>query len=189
MRGILRQSTVPRTVKASKVTRVHRKTTTATLLVTVTVTALAGCVTVQRPPVAGPPAGVSHPTVPHLDGKARSQVVQAPAREALEMIAPSGPTKPPMSPSHRATPAASASTPAPKRTAPSDVRDRRAVPARPATGRTTPPRRPAPRVSEASEKARRDMREQADVCALGRKYGRWQADSPQSAICEQAYGR
>ncbi|MFF3897503.1 hypothetical protein ACFYY3_30960 [Streptomyces sp. NPDC001812] len=156
---------------------------------TVAVTALAGCVTVQRPPAAGPPAGVPHPTVPHLDGRARTQVVQAPAREALEMIAPSRPTEPPASPAHRATPAASAPTPAPERTAPPEARDRRTAPARPATGRTPPPKRPAPHASGASEKVRRDMREQADVCALGRKYGRWQADSPQSAICEQAYGR
>ncbi|MEV0695297.1 hypothetical protein [Streptomyces sp. NPDC050388] len=165
----------------------HRKTTTATLLVTVAVTALAGCVTVQRPPVAGPPAGVSHPAAPHLDGRARTQVVQAPAREALEMIAPSRPTDPPAPPSQRATPAAP--VPVPERTAPSDVRDRRVAPARPADGRTAPPRRPAPDASEASEKVRRDLRERADICALGRKYGQWQADSPQSAICEEAYGR
>ncbi|MGY3199843.1 hypothetical protein [Streptomyces sp. TE5632] len=125
--------------------------------------------------------------MPHLDGRARPQVVQAPAREALEMIAPSRPTEPPASPSHRATPTAPA--PAPERTAPSDVGDRRAVPAHPAAGRTAPPRRPAPNASEASEKVRRHVRERADVCALGRKYGRWQADSPQSAICEEAYGR
>ncbi|WP_307824897.1 hypothetical protein [Streptomyces sp. M2CJ-2] len=137
--------------------------------------------------MAGPPAGVSHPAAPHPDGRARPQVVQAPAREALEMIAPSRPTEPPPSPSHRTTPAAP--SPAPERTAPSDVRDRRTVPALPAAGRTAPPRRPAPDASEASEAVRREVREQADVCALGRKYGRWQADSPQSAICEQAYGR
>ncbi|KPI00807.1 lipoprotein, partial [Actinobacteria bacterium OK074] len=29
----------------------------------------------------------------------------------------------------------------------------------------------------------------ADVCALGRKYGGWPKDSPQSTICKNAYGR
>ncbi|MET9743738.1 hypothetical protein ABZY90_36950, partial [Streptomyces sp. NPDC006422] len=29
---------------------------------------------------------------------------------------------------------------------------------------------------------------QTDVCALGRKYGGWDPDSPQSAICHDAYG-
>jgi len=28
-----------------------------------------------------------------------------------------------------------------------------------------------------------------DVCALGRKYGRWQEGSPESVICDQNYGR
>ncbi|MEU6251978.1 hypothetical protein [Streptomyces sp. NPDC047043] len=29
----------------------------------------------------------------------------------------------------------------------------------------------------------------ADVCALGRQYGGWRADSPEAVICEQTYGR
>jgi hypothetical protein len=29
----------------------------------------------------------------------------------------------------------------------------------------------------------------ADVCALGRKYGGWPEGSPQSTICKKAYGR
>ncbi|WP_406728574.1 hypothetical protein WJ438_33805 [Streptomyces sp. GD-15H] len=128
---------------------------------------------------------MSHPSAPHLDGRARTQVVQAPAREALAMIAPSRPTEPPASPSHRASPTASA----PERTAPSDDRDRRTASVRPAAGRTAPPRGPAAEVSESSEKVRRDVQERTDVCALGRKYGRWQADSPESAICEEVYGR
>ncbi|MGW4734606.1 hypothetical protein ACWEQC_36530, partial [Streptomyces shenzhenensis] len=28
-----------------------------------------------------------------------------------------------------------------------------------------------------------------DVCALGRRYGGWHPDSPESRICEQTYGR
>ncbi|MFF0200106.1 hypothetical protein [Streptomyces sp. NPDC005017] len=33
------------------------------------------------------------------------------------------------------------------------------------------------------------VRENTDVCALGRKYGGWRADSPEARVCEQAYGR
>lgn len=33
------------------------------------------------------------------------------------------------------------------------------------------------------------VRGNPDLCALGRTYGGWRADSPESAICEQAYGR
>jgi hypothetical protein len=29
----------------------------------------------------------------------------------------------------------------------------------------------------------------AHVCALGRKYGGWQSDSPESTICDDTYGR
>lgn len=28
----------------------------------------------------------------------------------------------------------------------------------------------------------------ADMCALGRTYGGWRADSPEAVICKQAYG-
>jgi hypothetical protein len=40
-----------------------------------------------------------------------------------------------------------------------------------------------------SESVRKDVRKNTDVCALGRKYGGWQADSPEAVICKQAYGR
>ena len=29
----------------------------------------------------------------------------------------------------------------------------------------------------------------SDVCALGKKYGGWRPDSPESKICDQTYGR
>ncbi|MGW3957558.1 hypothetical protein ACWEKM_43315, partial [Streptomyces sp. NPDC004752] len=68
----------------------HRTTTAAALWVTVTVSALAGCVTVQRPPTAGPPGTApAQPSAPRPDGSAEPRVVQAPAREALEMVGPS----------------------------------------------------------------------------------------------------
>ncbi|MGW4735428.1 hypothetical protein ACWEQC_40860, partial [Streptomyces shenzhenensis] len=59
----------------------HRTTTAAALLVTVAVSALSGCVTVQHPPTAGPPSAASaRPSAPRPDGSAEPRVVQAPAR-------------------------------------------------------------------------------------------------------------
>nr|WP_052479969.1 hypothetical protein [Streptomyces sp. NBRC 110035] len=164
-------------------TWVHRKTTAATLLVTAAVSALTGCVTVQRPSEPGQPAGAARLSEPRPDGRTR-EVVQAPAREALEMIAPSRPTGPPASASRRAAPTA----PAPERTAPSDGQNPRPGANGPAVGTTAPPA-PAAEVSEAAGAIRDDLGGQADVCALGKEYGRWPADSPQAAICEKTYGR
>lgn len=179
MRGIFRPSAGPWRAGDCRVTWVHRKTTTATLLVTVAVSALAGCVTVQRPPAPG----AARLSEPHPDGRTR-EVVQAPAREALEMIAPSRPTKPPASPSRRAA----STAPAPERTAPPDSRNPRPDAHGPAVGGTAPPA-PAAEFSEAAGVIRGDLGGQADVCALGREYGRWPADSPEAAICEETYGR
>lgn len=165
-------------------TRVHRKTIRAALLVTVAVSALAGCVTVQRPPAPGPPVGAARLSEPHPDARTR-QVIQAPAREALEMIAPSRPTKSPASPSHRATPTA----PSPKKTAPLDDRNPWPAPGGPADGRAASSRTPAAEVSKAADAVRRDLRGRAEICDLGREYGRWPADSPEAAICEKTYGR
>ncbi|WP_261398573.1 hypothetical protein, partial [Streptomyces misionensis] len=70
----------------------HRTTTTAALLVTVAVSALSGCVTVRHTAAPGPPPGAvpSRQTAPRTDGSASPREVQAPAREALEMVGPSG---------------------------------------------------------------------------------------------------
>ena len=44
-----------------------------------------------------------------------------------------------------------------------------------------------------SESVRRDVGrsvgKNTDVCALGKKYGGWQQDSPEAVVCRQAYGR
>ncbi|MEU0074406.1 hypothetical protein ABZ027_33440 [Streptomyces sp. NPDC006332] len=166
----------------------HRTTTTATLLVTVAVSALAGCVTVQRPPVSGPPAVPARPAAPRPDGREQPQVVQAPAREALEMIGPSRRPEPAAPPS-----TAPARTPQeqPPRTRP--VRPARPEPRHPDPGHLRP-RHPAvgqpraPRV-EIPDVPRTVPQGPQDVCALGKKYGGWQPGSPESTICQQTYGR
>lgn len=187
MWGILRLSTVPNPAGHSRVARVHRTTTTATLLVTVAVTALSGCVTIQHPIAPGPPPAPSQPSVPRPDVRAEPQIVQAPAREALELIGPDRkPARAPRTPQaagephHPAgaapvAPPAAAPAPPPRRTKP---KKRPPKPER----RHTQPRVELPEVS-------RPVRENTDVCALGKKYGGWGKDSPQTVICKEAYGR
>ncbi|MEU4039190.1 hypothetical protein [Streptomyces collinus] len=152
----------------------HRKTTTAALLVTVAVSALSGCVTVQRPATPGPLPDTtpSRLTAAGPDGSAQPRMVQAPAREALEMA---GPSRHP----HRTEPAA------PHRADPAPPAAHR-PPAPPAHPRQEPTRRRPPADVPAVPHPARGAE---DLCALGRKYGGWRRDSPESLICERAYGR
>ncbi|MET9826913.1 MULTISPECIES: hypothetical protein [Streptomyces] len=159
----------------------HRTATTATLLVTVAVSALAGCTTVRGPGVADPSAAGPRSSAPRPDGPVDPRAVQAPAREALEMIGPS-----PSSSTDRATgesrrPKPSTTAPAPPARAP----EQRA--ARPAA----PDRAPAPSRSKAPDPPRTsggDAGKNADVCSLGKRYGGWRPGSPEAQICDQAYG-
>ncbi|MFE6523456.1 hypothetical protein ACFVON_17180, partial [Streptomyces sp. NPDC057794] len=65
-------------------------------------------------------------------------------------------------------------------------------PDRPEPARRSP-QRPRADPPGVPDPARQDVREQApdnaDVCALGRRYGGWRADSPEATICRDTYGR
>ncbi|WP_190199484.1 hypothetical protein [Streptomyces djakartensis] len=165
----------------------HRTTTTATLLVTVAVSALSGCMTVHRPPAPGPPTTPSGPSARQPEGLAETQAVQAPAREALELIEVSRRPEPAASQSRPSAPAAAP----PERTVPSGAA-RQPRPVRPEP-RPRNTHRPRVDVPDVSGTVRRDVRthvpDNADVCALGRRYGGWPADSPQATICRETYGR
>ncbi|GGX73011.1 lipoprotein [Streptomyces anandii JCM 4720] len=153
----------------------HRTTTTATLLVTVAVAALTGCVTVHRPP-ASAPAAPARPQAPRPDGSVAPRVVQAPAREALELSGPSHPPKP-------TTRSASPRSPAPAPDGP------RRVPH--PLPRHHHPRLAAPRAElpvPAYTVPAHVVPANPDPCALGRTYGGWQPNSPEFRICNQAYG-
>jgi hypothetical protein len=178
VRGILCSCAVRGAVPGAIVARVHRTTTTATLLVTVAVTALSGCVTVQRPPLPVPSAAApSRPPAPRPDGEGRPQIVQAPAREALDMIGPSRSAQPRTPQRHRSP----ESEPAPV--------DRPVAPrSHPRPVRPEPRHRRQPGI-EIPDVTRSVPKSQADVCALGKRYGGWRPDSPESVICRQAYGR
>jgi len=183
VRGILRPSAPRRAAGTSRVTRVHRTTTAAALAVTVALSALTGCVTVQRPAAPGPAAPSQPPAAPS-DGRAGPQVVQAPAREALEIAGPSSrPAEDPASPSSRGTPAG----PAPAGPAPSGDHPRQRPRATPRPAQSSP--RPPVDLSGLPEQVRRDLRGTPDLCGLGKRYGGWRADSPEAVICQNAYGR
>ncbi|MFC8855308.1 hypothetical protein ACFT5D_19930 [Streptomyces sp. NPDC057144] len=163
----------------------HRTTTTATLLLTVAVSALTGCTTVKGPAVDDPSGAGARSSAPRPEGPAEPRVVQAPAREALEMIAPSpGPERatgeprrtPP--PAHRSAPHDPPATRAPGRSA------RPAAP-----GPTRAPAAPRPRVPDLPGGSDAGAGGKADVCSLGKQYGGWRPGSPEARICEQAYGR
>jgi hypothetical protein len=154
---------------------VHRTTTTATLLVSVAVSALTGCVTVQRAPAPGPPPVPSPPLAPRPDGSAAPRVVQAPAREALEVAGPSPRPSPSTAATYR-TPRPAA-TPVPR---PAPHRTRTAPD--PQQARPGPRAEVPPAVSDAFPK-------NTGVCALGRTYGGWKPDSPEATICRDTYGR
>ncbi|MGW0909042.1 hypothetical protein [Streptomyces sp. NPDC002853] len=150
----------------------HRTTTTATLLASVAVTALSGCVSVERQPAPGPSAASAPPPAPRADGNSRPRVVEAPAREALELI------ETPRAPAPRATGTAPTVPTAHPRTA---------APARPSD---PPPQRRAPR-PEVAEPAvlPTSAPSIADLCTLGKQYGGWQPGSPEALICQDTYGR
>ncbi|WP_433918219.1 hypothetical protein [Streptomyces canus] len=179
----------------------HRTTTTATLLVTVAVSALTGCVTVQRPAVSGPPpttapARLPEPGEARPDGQAQPQIVQAPAQEALSMIDPSGSARPEGAAPRDIAPGTAAAPAEPQHRQPAQARPGHprhpAHPAHPAPRHQDvrhyrPPRVEIPDVARSVPKS--VPKGPKDVCALGRKYGGWQEGSPESVICDQTYGR
>ncbi|MEU1515474.1 hypothetical protein ABZ490_25550 [Streptomyces sp. NPDC005811] len=160
----------------------HRTTTTTAALLVLALSALSGCVTVQHPSAPGPPAAAPSPApAPRPRADAEPQVVQAPAREALEMVGPDTRERAATTLRQRHRPAPAA---APEGHAP----PRRAHPPHPRPGPAHPdPRRrvtPHPDVPDAGT----DIRRNTDVCALGRKYGGWRRDSPEAVACRQVYG-
>ncbi|QDD61755.1 hypothetical protein FE156_27775 [Streptomyces albidoflavus] len=150
--------------------RVHR-TRTAAALATVAVTALAGCVTVDRPP--GPDSPTGHSPTTAAGEHAEPQIERSPARESLRRVGeePRGTaTRPPRPRPTKAAPPPR--PPAPALPAPARP-DPAPAPAAPPAPRAKPPAAPPANPS---------------VCALGRQYGKWPPGSPQSRICEDTYG-
>ncbi|MFI2352112.1 hypothetical protein ACH492_35000 [Streptomyces sp. NPDC019443] len=143
----------------------HRPKTTAKVLAGVAVWAVSGCVAVQPQPVPAPPSHSGRPAQ-----AVEPQIVQRPAREVLApppltwAETAALPSVPP--PAARHVPDERPESPPPK-----------SLPAKPGTAEppTLPSLRPLPAVGP-------------DVCALGESYGRWRPGSPESRICQEAYG-
>ncbi|MFJ1869602.1 hypothetical protein ACIOD1_33975 [Streptomyces sp. NPDC088097] len=166
------------------------RTSTKVLLgVACAVSAVSGCVNVTPAPLrpAGAPAAGQPPQYePRGAPGALPVVVQAPALEALTAVPggagrPSGPTAAGRGAARGASQppvrAPGAAPPVP------DIPEPRRRPARPAEH---PEGRPHP-VRPGAEVPDRLVRElpvrPADVCALGRRHGRWHPDSPEARIC------
>ncbi|MFD8209701.1 hypothetical protein ACFV2S_25295 [Streptomyces sp. NPDC059695] len=161
----------------------HGTRTTAKILVGAAVAALAGCVSVDAPPSVPTPSPAPAPDTVRPARDAAPQIVEGPAREALEAALPTGPPSPapratPPSGQHRRT----AVPPRAQAPHPASVPERRERP-RPAA-RPDPPGLPRltglpghPAVTH------------VDVCDLGERYGGWAPGSDQARICQGAYGR
>ncbi|THA64596.1 hypothetical protein E6P78_19935 [Streptomyces sp. A0958] len=140
------------------------------LLAGLAVAALSGCVSVQPQPTAPPRPETSRPA-----RDLSPQIARPPVHDTLEAVPKAKPSAASPSVSHRPAvppPAARPGEPRPPRQQadPVPAQPRRAVPAVPAPALPTP-------VTGSG------------VCALGRGYGHWPAGSPQSRICDRAYGR
>ncbi|WTS84143.1 hypothetical protein OG250_37400 [Streptomyces sp. NBC_00487] len=163
----------------------HRPTTTATLLITVAVSALTGCVTAQHPPPAPQTSPVpARPPEPRPDGTTATQIVQAPAREALALVGP--PREPTPSASTAPRPTASTPAAATPTTPPPRREERQGPPDRPGP---PPESRPHIEIPPLPETIPTRPPKYSDICALGHTYGGWGKDTPQAAICKNVYGR
>ncbi|MER6316708.1 hypothetical protein ABT237_23525 [Streptomyces sp. NPDC001581] len=162
-----------------------RTTTTLLLGVACAVSAVSGCVNVSPGPVqpaAAPATGGLPRHEPRGGPGAAPVVVQAPALEALKAV--------PEQPAHPVAPAPARRSaqrpsggPAPDVPPVPDIPEP-PKPAGPASGR--PGGRPHPSRPDADverELVRKLPVRPADVCALGRRHGRWHPDSPEARIC------
>ena len=192
MRGILGLSPGHRPGDPSRVARVHRPTTTATLLVMAAVSALTGCVTVQRTPEPGHAAATARPPGTRPDGAA-APAAQASPRQALERTDPSAAGDPagrtPSRPTAGAEAGAPAGTARPAAPAPRS-HERHERPEQPEAPRPRQTQRsshthaplPVPALPNPAARA-------SGLCALGTQYGRWRIGSPEEKICGHTFGR
>ncbi|MFJ6717972.1 hypothetical protein [Streptomyces sp. NPDC091259] len=171
------------------------RTTTKLLLgVACAVSAVSGCVNVS-PAATAPAPGTSSGLPPHHEPRggpgALPVVVQAPAVEALKAApresarpAASGGPRPPVTRSSDRPPAG------PQEAAPAviDIPEPRRA-AKAVTGRHGGLPEPSGREAAVGRELTRELPVRpADVCALGRRHGRWHPDSPEARICAGVHG-
>ncbi|MCX5395556.1 hypothetical protein [Streptomyces sp. NBC_00102] len=145
----------------------QRTRMTMAVLVGVAVATVSGCVTVNPGGPGSPPAASRGPVQ-----EVEPQIGQPPAREALDALPVASPSA-----SGRAYPAP-APVPRPDVPPPGAAPPAAHPPPRPPAALPTLSVSGLPRVTTSGK----------GVCALGRGIGGWSAGSPQSRICDQAYG-
>ncbi|MFJ8649347.1 hypothetical protein ACIRNI_24895 [Streptomyces sp. NPDC093546] len=162
----------------------QRTRTTARILATVAMAAVSGCVAVEPHPGSAPAVPeASHPA----SRGAAPQIVEGPAREALEAALPTppaAPAPPPSTAQDRRKPAGAGAVPGggphrddrPPRRAPRAPSVPDADDLRARLPKVRPPARPSVPVTV------------PDVCALGEDYGGWQRSSQEARACREAYG-
>ncbi|MFB7466730.1 hypothetical protein ACFCZ1_25090 [Streptomyces sp. NPDC056224] len=175
----------------------HRTRTTTKLLLGVAcaVSAVSGCVHVSpapgQPGAAAPSAGLPPRHQPRGGPGAAPVIVRAPALEALE-AAPEEPARPagPAPAARSAERTAQGAPGGPLEAAPPvpDIPEPHR-PAEPAAGRQGGrPHGARPGAAVERELVRELPVRPADVCALGRRHGRWHPDSPEARICAGLHG-
>ncbi|MFE9630778.1 hypothetical protein [Streptomyces sp. NPDC006463] len=179
------------------------RTTTKLLLgVACAVSAVSGCVNVSpapgRPGAAAPSAGLPPHHEPRGGPGTAPVIIQAPALEALEAAPeqsarPAGPAPAGRSAERTAERTAQGASGGPLEAAPPvpDIPEPRR-PAEPVAGRQEGgrgrPHGPRPGAAVERELVRELPVRPADVCALGRRHGRWHPDSPEARICAGLHG-
>ncbi|MEU9100679.1 hypothetical protein [Streptomyces sp. NPDC048361] len=152
----------------------HRTGNALRLLTTLAALAVcgcaSGCVSVEAGPAPSPPPDPAVGRRSHVS----PQIVQPPAREALDAITPTGPAAtPPLAPSPPPPPA---------------VTDRPEAAHHGRRHRTEQPRHQPAAPGKRHSGAAPATPVSGDVCALGQGYGHWRDDSPEARICHQVYG-
>ncbi|MER7520519.1 hypothetical protein [Streptomyces sp. NPDC126499] len=146
-----------------------------TLFAGAAMAALSGCVAVEPPPAAPAPAPRLSAETPGQD--VAPQIVQGPAREALEAAMPDPPAPEPRSAVERhRTDEGEGAEPA---------RPRRTEKPRPTSVPKQRHRHPEVEIPGLAKVPRG----RADVCELGERYGGWSPRSEQAKICRGTYGR
>ncbi|MFD3534899.1 hypothetical protein [Streptomyces sp. NPDC058664] len=164
----------------------HGTRTTAKILVGAAVAALAGCVSVDAPRPAPVPAPAAETETVRPAQDVAPQIVEGPAREALEAAMPAPPptAAPRVTPTSDVRRRATAPPPRPEARRPAAVPGQRERP-RPAPRPTLPE---LPEFPEPAGLPRKAPVSRADVCELGERYGGWAPGSDPSRICHGTYG-
>lgn len=154
------------------------------ILAGVAMAALSGCVAVEPPPAA--PLPVPSPADARPGQDVAPQIVQGPAREALEAAMPDPPAPEPRASAERRSTADGGSDAGGGRGRNGDDAPAHHEKKHPSAGAGQHHRHPAVDLPGLLGKPPRSA---AEVCELGARYGGWSPESEQARICRGSYGR